>query len=560
MTWADALRLGRVSNLPTVWTNMLAGVVLAGGGVLEVQSLGLLLALSLFYVGGMYLNDAFDAEIDARERPERPIPSGRVSRGFVFALGFGALAAARALAKRQPSNPVAQNLIGAALLGKGDMDGARATFSATLERHPDFHSARMNLGQLALRAGDPEAARQQYRRVLELAPKHTGAMMAMAAIGAKTENRPEVEEWLRKAIEASPQSLAPRMKLVQHFTKTSEFRRALQIAREMNQNIPNNSRVLEILGRAETSAGESISAVETFRRVVGLNPKSPRAHAMLAGARIAANDFQSARKDLAAALEADPNYVPAHIALVELEVREGRMKEAMRLAENLRTKFANSPAGDLLVGDINIRLRKFDEGIAAYEAGIKKSDNAMLALRRFQARRRAGNLDHALSELSDWVEKKNDRPARHVLASAYIAAGRYDKAIMESEKLLVTEKNNPVLLNNLAWLYQTRNDPRAVAFAERALARAPRSAAVMDTLGWILVTKGKLRRAITLLRRASVIAPSQGDIRYHLAVALHRKGNSLEARDALEELLEAGLTFSEKANAQELLLKLRPTR
>src|SRR5262245_63491269 len=54
-----------------------------------------LAAGSLFYSGGMALNDAFDAEIDARERPERPIPSGRVSRGTVLALGFGMLVVAQ---------------------------------------------------------------------------------------------------------------------------------------------------------------------------------------------------------------------------------------------------------------------------------------------------------------------------------------------------------------------------------------------------------------------------------------------------------------------------------
>ncbi|MDC1198909.1 UbiA family prenyltransferase, partial [bacterium] len=41
---------------------------------------------------GMFLNDAFDAEIDARERANRPIPMGEVSRGVVFAAGFGMLA------------------------------------------------------------------------------------------------------------------------------------------------------------------------------------------------------------------------------------------------------------------------------------------------------------------------------------------------------------------------------------------------------------------------------------------------------------------------------------
>lgn len=98
MKLSTALRLGRVSNLPTTWTNVIAGITL-GGGTLGApgQLVALCGAVSLFYVGGMYLNDAFDREIDARERPERPIPSGEVSAATVFVLGFGMLAAGLAV-------------------------------------------------------------------------------------------------------------------------------------------------------------------------------------------------------------------------------------------------------------------------------------------------------------------------------------------------------------------------------------------------------------------------------------------------------------------------------
>lgn len=88
-----ALRLGRVSNLPTVWTNVAAGMALSGAGFAIEILAGVALAMSLFYVGGMYLNDAFDRDIDARERPERPIPSGLVPAGTVFQIGFALLAA-----------------------------------------------------------------------------------------------------------------------------------------------------------------------------------------------------------------------------------------------------------------------------------------------------------------------------------------------------------------------------------------------------------------------------------------------------------------------------------
>lgn len=97
MKLADAIRLGRVSNLPTVWSNVAAGIVLAGGTVWDARTPLLLAALSLAYVGGMYLNDAFDAEIDARERPHRPIPSGRARRGTVFGAGYALLAGSIAL-------------------------------------------------------------------------------------------------------------------------------------------------------------------------------------------------------------------------------------------------------------------------------------------------------------------------------------------------------------------------------------------------------------------------------------------------------------------------------
>jgi 4-hydroxybenzoate polyprenyltransferase len=93
MRLAAYLRLGRVSNLPTVWTNVLAGAALAGArpGAAALAALGAI--VSIFYTAGMLLNDAFDREIDARERPERPIPAGVVGAAEVFAVGFGMLGA-----------------------------------------------------------------------------------------------------------------------------------------------------------------------------------------------------------------------------------------------------------------------------------------------------------------------------------------------------------------------------------------------------------------------------------------------------------------------------------
>lgn len=90
-TWRLLLTLGRVSNLPTIWTNVWAGAILSGAQPDLAPLLLCMLGVSALYIGGMFLNDAFDRDIDKVERPERPIPAGWISARSVFALGFGLL-------------------------------------------------------------------------------------------------------------------------------------------------------------------------------------------------------------------------------------------------------------------------------------------------------------------------------------------------------------------------------------------------------------------------------------------------------------------------------------
>lgn len=77
------LILGRVSNLPTVWSDLLAGWYLAGGSFAPCTFFTVLIVGSFLYTGGMFLNDFCDADFDSQYRPERPIPAGLISRKTV---------------------------------------------------------------------------------------------------------------------------------------------------------------------------------------------------------------------------------------------------------------------------------------------------------------------------------------------------------------------------------------------------------------------------------------------------------------------------------------------
>ncbi|WP_036758556.1 UbiA family prenyltransferase [Photobacterium halotolerans] len=110
-TW---LTLGRASNLPSVWSNVFAAALIAQAslgnealstgamdneewipGSVSLQIIlwtGCLLSLSLMYLAGMFLNDAFDANWDRHNNNARPITQGKVSATAVWLNGLAMLA------------------------------------------------------------------------------------------------------------------------------------------------------------------------------------------------------------------------------------------------------------------------------------------------------------------------------------------------------------------------------------------------------------------------------------------------------------------------------------
>ncbi len=77
--------------MPTIWSNCLAGWWL-GGGEKWLSLMGVCVAMSFFYLGGMFLNDAFDADHDSQRRITRPIPSGLITITEVWHWGISLLA------------------------------------------------------------------------------------------------------------------------------------------------------------------------------------------------------------------------------------------------------------------------------------------------------------------------------------------------------------------------------------------------------------------------------------------------------------------------------------
>jgi tetratricopeptide (TPR) repeat protein len=97
----------------------------------------------------------------------------------------------------------------------------------------------------------------------------------------------------------------------------------------------------------------------------------------------------------------------------------------------------------------------------------------------------------------------------------------------------------PELLNRLgySWVLRDRLLPAAVHLLERAVAGAPESPEIKDSLGWAYVKSGNLEKGLVLINNAAIAAPKSAEIRAHLADTYRRLGQTEEAKQAFDAAL-----------------------
>ena len=215
-------------------------------------------------------------------------------------------------------------------------------------------------------------------------------------------------------------------------------------------------------------------------------------------------------------------------------------------------------APDLVVGDLQMAFNRLPEARTAYEAALQKGPSSDAVNRLFVIRLRTGEpAEQAVAFVKDWLTRyPHDSAVRFQLSSYYIENGRLAEAITETELLVRREPNNPLMLNNLAWLYSERKDPRALELAERAHRLASEEPAIMDTYGWILFNSGKRDQGLELLRKAAQGAPREGQIQFHFASALAELGQKDEAKQILRDVLGTRRVFVGRDEAVRLLQRL----
>lgn len=469
-----------------------------------------------------------------------------------------AIEAATALKEQMPENPLPYNFLGTIYMGQGELETARDAFAQAIEVQPKFFPAKLNLAEIERSLGNAAEAEAVLREIVEESPGHLQASLRLSRLAFSNGDSEAGVEWLQKASETNPKAPQPLLRLVNYHLQRQEGEQALVLARQLIEAAPKNVDALDALGRAQAADDQLASAATTYRKLIDLIPNAASAHHRLGRVLASGENWDDAAESFARALELSPQFEPAWRDQMEVARRRDGLDAAMTVAVSAREALPDSAVGHVLLGDVH-RLKGEDSlSTEAYRAAYEIRPTTALVGRLYQGLTRMEDHSAARSVLETWLETNpDDADTLFLYASDLIREGSYPEAIDVNEKLLERFPESAVIWNDLAWLYGEVGDERAVEYAEQAYKLSPQSAAIADTLGWLLYAKsGDLERAETLLREARSGAPNHPEIGYHLAVILNAAGNTFEAKERLRAILDSGRPFRQRAEAESLLDQL----
>ncbi len=466
-----------------------------------------------------------------------------------------ALKAIDALERKQPELPLAANLRGRVLMLRNDAAGARQSFERALQLDPVYFPAVASLAALDLAEKKPEASRKRFEDLLAAQPKNHRAMLALAALAQRTGAPPaEATRWLEAAVQAAPDEASPRLQLVNHLLATGNPKGALSVAQQAAAALPASRELLQALGRTQLATEDWQQAVTSFNKLASMQPNAVAAPLGLADAYFGQKDYAAAERSLKRALEITPDLLQAQRALVSMWAGDGRYTEALAMAKTVQKQRPAEAAGWLMEGDIERQRRGWDAALAAYRAALPKTQGPEAAVRIHGTLAAAGRTDEAERFAANWVkDKPKDAGFRFYLGDQALQRQDWAQAEARYREVLALQPQNPLALNNVAWLMVKQGKPGALPYAEQATALAPNQPQLMDTLAVALAASNQLPKALELQQKTVEQSPDDPTLRLTLARLYIQSGDKPRARTELERLQQLGKRFADHAEVAELL-------
>ncbi len=467
-----------------------------------------------------------------------------------------ALAVAEDLLAAEPKNAAYHNLAAALKLVLGRRKAAREQFNQAIILNPDFLPPRLNLAEMSRQTGDLDDAMEQYTAILESDTQAVGAMRGLAEIAVQQEKSEVAIRWLERLTEIDKKAVGDRVSLVKLYLVRNDVVAAKQELRKLRQNHPFRLDVLVLLAQVEYASSNTAAARDAFADASRLSQGSASRLRQVAKSQAALGFDKDAIRNLNRARVLAPENPRVLAEIARLKVRTGRLDEAEVHAEDLIGDYPEKIEGYQIRGEVYARGGRHDAAIAEFKRILAMNGTTSNVIRLANAYTAAGKIADGIDTVRGWLERHpDDIKADAVLGLLLMQDEQLAESIRVYETVRDADPRNVAANNNLAVLYDRTGDARAVLQARRTLSLHPSSAAILDTVGWILSKNGYVNEGLSYLREAYLRDASEPIIKFHLAQVLAGQGKIGEARELLTDALD-NPEFEFRVNAEKLLNEL----
>lgn len=437
-------------------------------------------------------------------------------------------------------------------MNRRQYDDAAKYANTILSRDDKDYEAMIGLGTISLAKGEIERAILQFDRVEALYPKAPQVKYELGAAYLANRDKVKGVQNLNQALSLDPLYRPAILLLAQLDMRGGDAASAVAMLTRYLQRIPTDAQAVLLLAQAYQADQKPDMAVAVYQRMAQGMPKNPQLPMLMGMVLVSERKNAEARAAFEKALEMKPDYLPDAEQLIDLDLTEGRFKDAMALVQ---TQIAKNPKA-AEPWELKAKIYVVETNMNEAEASLLKAidlnpdlPNPYLLLAQVYVS--SGKEQDALKKLTSLVGRTNDAPAYLQIGAIHEKLKDFAAARDAYEKVLTINPRSSPALNNLAYIYAVRlnNLERAYELAQKAREFLPYNANVADTLGWILYERGEYQRALALLEEASELSPSDAEIQFHLGMTHYMMDEESLARLALERAIASPVDYPNKEDA-----------
>jgi len=383
------------------------------------------------------------------------------------------------------------------------------------------------------------------------------------------------EQILVKMTEDQPEISRPWMLLGEISLGQGQAGKALDAALHGLAHKPNDRALLLLKARAE-AVRSPILAIPTLKVLREVDPNNTDATLYLANVYIAVGEPEKAVNLLESQLVSRVGTAEERRIKIALAValhKNGNKADAQREFDSLY----RSEPNDLGLLLAQVRLLKDDQlwsqlsqKVAEWYQKHPKDSRTLIDIAKDLVTSNGLQAEKTAEELFRMI-LKNEPDSTQAMADFAIllyTVGRPDEAVLLYQKVLQLEPDNPIVINNLAWIMCEEQEKfqEALELAQKGLKIAPNFIDLIDTRGVVYYRLGEFDKAVedftTCIKLYPNETPASVASRFHLARAFAGLGQRDKAVEYLNQVLEldsriGGLLTTDLAEAQRLLKQLQ---